>query len=116
MRRTLLDVVIGESAAILELLARKDEALLVRGDACMPPIAHVRFFVTFRRVSMRYVRTDAPGLQRQTLWTLPLFTVLSARDDRPRSADMMQLTVIVSKLSHIVGRTWSSWPHAPSLS
>ena len=31
--RLLLDIVVGESAAILELLARKDEALLVRGDA-----------------------------------------------------------------------------------
>ena len=29
----LLDVVVGESAAVLELLAGEDEALLVRGDA-----------------------------------------------------------------------------------
>ena len=29
----LLDVVVGESAAILELLAGEDQALLVRGDA-----------------------------------------------------------------------------------
>ncbi len=28
-----LDVVVGEGAAVLELLARKDEELLVRGDA-----------------------------------------------------------------------------------
>ena len=32
--RLLLDVVIGEGAAIFELLARKDEALLVGRDAC----------------------------------------------------------------------------------
>jgi len=31
--RLLLDVVVGEGAAILELLARKNEALLVGGDA-----------------------------------------------------------------------------------
>ena len=33
--RLLLDVVVGEGAAILELLARKDQALLVRGDALL---------------------------------------------------------------------------------
>ncbi len=31
----LLDVVVGESAAILELLAGEDEALLVRGDTLL---------------------------------------------------------------------------------
>ena len=31
----LLDVVVGESAAVLELLAREDEALLVGGDALL---------------------------------------------------------------------------------
>ena len=30
----LLDVVVREGAAVLELLAREDETLLVRGDAC----------------------------------------------------------------------------------
>ena len=30
----LLDVVVREGAVILELLAREDETLLVRGDAC----------------------------------------------------------------------------------
>ena len=30
----LLDVVVGEGAAVLELLAREDETLLVRGNAC----------------------------------------------------------------------------------
>merc|ERR1719213_790082 len=33
--RLLLDVVVLESAAILELLAREDEALLVRGDTLL---------------------------------------------------------------------------------
>ena len=33
-KRTLLDVVVGERAAILELFAREDEALLVRRDPC----------------------------------------------------------------------------------
>jgi hypothetical protein len=32
-RRLFLDVVVRESAAVLELLARKDQTLLVRGDA-----------------------------------------------------------------------------------
>ena len=31
----LLDVVVGQSAAILELLASKDQSLLVRGDALL---------------------------------------------------------------------------------
>jgi hypothetical protein len=33
--RLLLDVVVGESAAVLELLAREDQALLVRGNALL---------------------------------------------------------------------------------
>ena len=31
----LLDVVVGQSAAILQLLAGEDEALLIRGDALL---------------------------------------------------------------------------------
>ena len=34
-RRLLLDVVVGQRAAVLELLAGEDEALLVRGDALL---------------------------------------------------------------------------------
>ena len=34
-RRLLLDVVVRERAAVLELLAREDQALLVRGDALL---------------------------------------------------------------------------------
>jgi hypothetical protein len=34
-RRLLLDVIVGQGAAVLELLAGKDEALLVRGDALL---------------------------------------------------------------------------------
>ncbi len=34
-RRLLLDVVVGQRAAVLELLAREDQALLVGGDACV---------------------------------------------------------------------------------
>jgi hypothetical protein len=33
--RLLLDVVVGERAAVLKLLAREDEALLVRGNALL---------------------------------------------------------------------------------
>ena len=32
--RLLLDVVVGQGAAVLQLLAREDQTLLVRGDAC----------------------------------------------------------------------------------
>jgi hypothetical protein len=32
--RLLLDVVVGERAAVLELLAREDKTLLIGGDAC----------------------------------------------------------------------------------
>ena len=34
-RALLLDVVVGQGAPILQLLARKDQALLVRGDALL---------------------------------------------------------------------------------
>jgi hypothetical protein len=34
-RRLLLDVVVGQGAAILELLAREDQALLVWGNALL---------------------------------------------------------------------------------
>ena len=33
--RLLLDVVVGQGAAVLELLARENQALLVRGDALL---------------------------------------------------------------------------------
>jgi hypothetical protein len=32
--RTLLDVVVGQRAAVLQLLAREDQALLIGGDPC----------------------------------------------------------------------------------
>ena len=34
-RRLLLDVVVSQGAAILQLLASENQALLVRGDACI---------------------------------------------------------------------------------
>jgi hypothetical protein len=34
-RRLLLDVVVGEGAAVFELLAGEDQALLVRGNALL---------------------------------------------------------------------------------
>ena len=34
-RRLLLDVVVGQCASILELLASEDETLLIRGDALL---------------------------------------------------------------------------------
>ena len=38
----LLDVVVGKGAPVLQLLAGKDEALLVRGDACAHAIGGQR--------------------------------------------------------------------------
>jgi len=38
---TLLDVVVGQGAAVLQLLAGEDQALLIRGDACGRPTRRV---------------------------------------------------------------------------
>ena len=61
-RRLLLDVVVRQCAAVLELLARKDEALLVRRDALLvlDLLLHV-----FNRVRRLHVKGD--GLARQGL-------------------------------------------------
>ena len=47
----LLDVVVRQRAAILELLAREDEALLVRRDACTRQMSSVR-----RRAEVQMLR------------------------------------------------------------
>jgi hypothetical protein len=44
----LLDVVVGESAAVFQLLAREDEALLVGGDA-------LYIVFVFWNVSKKYI-------------------------------------------------------------
>jgi hypothetical protein len=57
--RLLLDVVVGEGAAVLELLARKDQALLIGGDAFL--ILRVRQAGTRQNLmenGMRQLRTD----------------------------------------------------------
>jgi uncharacterized membrane protein len=71
--RLLLDVVVGQSAAILELLAGEDQALLVRGNAllvldlaldivcgaCQPPVP-IPFIPMRWRVSYRWCRSTPP--------------------------------------------------------
>ncbi len=54
-RAVLLDVVVGESAAVLQLLAREDEALLVGGDALL---------VLDLGLDMRAHRNFTPGTVR----------------------------------------------------
>ena len=61
-RRLLLDVVVRESAAVLELLARKDEALLIRGDALLVLNLLLHVLDRVRRLDVLGV-----GLARQSL-------------------------------------------------
>jgi hypothetical protein len=56
----LLDVVVGERAAILKLLSRKDEALLVGGDALLVLQAKGQFSVDRS--------TTRPSHERYTFW------------------------------------------------
>ena len=60
--RLLLDVVVGQSAAILQLLAGKDEALLVRRDPLL--ILDFRLHI-LDRVGALHLKGD--GLARQRL-------------------------------------------------
>ena len=61
-RRLLLDVVVGERAAVLELLAGKDQALLVGRDALL---VLDLFLDDFHRV--RRVDVERDGLARERL-------------------------------------------------
>ena len=58
----LLDVVVGEGAAVLELLAGEDQALLVRGDALL--VLDLRLDVVDR---VRRLYLEGNGLARQGL-------------------------------------------------
>jgi hypothetical protein len=61
-RGLLLDVVVGERAAILQLLAREDEALLVRGDAFLVLDLLLHVFDSVRRLDV-----ESDGLPREGL-------------------------------------------------
>ena len=61
-RRLLLDVVVRERAAVLELLAREDQALLVRGDALL--VLDLRLHVVDR---VGRLDLEGDGLARQGL-------------------------------------------------
>ena len=61
-RRLLLDVVVRQSAAVLQLLARKDEALLVRGNTLL--VLDLRLHIV-NRVGRLHLERD--GLARQRL-------------------------------------------------
>merc|ERR1719488_134365 len=60
--RLLLDVVVRESAAVLELLAREDEALLVRRDALL--VLYLLLHVLDR---VRRLDVESDGLAREGL-------------------------------------------------
>ena len=61
-RRLLLDVVVRESAPVLELLARKDEPLLVRRDALL-----VLDLLLHRGDGVARVHVEGDGLAREGL-------------------------------------------------
>ena len=61
-RRLLLDVVVGERAAVLELLAGEDEALLVRRDALL--VLDLLLHVLDR---VRRLHVESDGLARESL-------------------------------------------------
>ena len=61
-RRLLLDVVVRQIAAVLELLAREDEALLVRRDALL--VLNLRLHVVNR---IRRLDLEGDGLARERL-------------------------------------------------
>ena len=67
----LLDVVVGESAAILELLASEDEALLIGGDSC----GNEKHKNT-RMVSGERVGSVTSSLERANVSSSPFFLVL----------------------------------------
>ena len=61
-RRLLLDVVVRQRAAVLQLLARKDQALLVRRDACRGERKTERELITLgreRETTQQHIHTTA---------------------------------------------------------
>ena len=61
-RRLLLDVVVGERAAVLELFAGENEALLVRRDALL--VLDFAFYIVDR---VRRLHLEGDGLAREGL-------------------------------------------------
>ena len=66
-RRLLLDVVVREGAAVLELLTREDQALLVRGDACVGKRAEGEVSTSAKKSRVRNVAppVDRSGCRRE---------------------------------------------------
>ncbi|PSN71274.1 hypothetical protein BS50DRAFT_486835, partial [Corynespora cassiicola Philippines] len=64
--RLLLDVVVGQSAAILELLAGEDQTLLVRGNALLVLDLglDISEFRVFRTDGVRGLHLEGDGLAR----------------------------------------------------
>ena len=72
-RRLLLDVVVGERAAVLELPAREDEALLVKGDTLLVldlALHHLdgvaRFHLQGGDLATQILDEDLVGIRTQT--------------------------------------------------
>ena len=61
-RRLLLDVVVRQRAAVLELLARKDEALLIRRDALLVLDLLLHVLDRVRRLDVERDRLTGEGL------------------------------------------------------
>ena len=78
-RRLLLNVVIRQRAAILKLLTREDQTLLIRRDTCMFLIVHASFRQSPRTRQSRFARRQP---SRPSSRASPPFTVAV----RPRVA------------------------------
>jgi hypothetical protein len=63
-RRLLLDVVVGQGALVLELLARKDEALLVGGNALLVLDLLLDLFDRVARLAVKGDRLAREGLDK----------------------------------------------------
>ena len=64
-RRLLLDVVVGQGAAVLELLAGKDEPLLVRRDALLVLDLGLDVVDRVRRLDLERDRLASQGCVRE---------------------------------------------------
>ena len=92
-RRLLLDVVVGQRAAVLELLAREDQALLVRGDALL--VLDLRLDHVDR---VRGFHLEGDGLARQRLdkdlhVTTSVSTKMNVRRQRSACREEMAFSV-----------------------
>lgn len=84
--RLLLDVVIRKSAAILELLAGEDQALLVRGNTLLVwcGVSLCRFFCNFFSRASHVCATVARGFRFCLPWILDLTLSMVSEDSTSR--------------------------------